>query len=254
MQALPEPIRVYLPDAVATLLDAQCAEMRTRQHVIDNMRDMIISMRHDLNDADISTPQRPVFSDVSSTCSDSVQSNCTVESGPDFTAFEEVASPPVCPLPSREGYNKGYFPWQAPPSHWDVPEQERFFHIRSSDVLRKLWRTYAAVNNLHAWTALNIPTHSTHNNSKTDLKSFLSESHTLFLHLSASDNEYAYRAMTGGWEQFVEKSLKVAWCVGTNPVTTPPGTTFLRDSPVCTAFGAACLSRDELLAATVRSG
>ena len=152
MQALPEAIRVYLPDAVATILDAQSAEMQTRQHVIDNMRGMIISMCHDLNDADISTPQRPVFSDVSSTSSDSVQSNCTVESGPAFAAFAEVASPPVCPLPSREGYDKGYFPWQAPPSHWDVPEQERFFHMRSSDVLRRLWRTYVAVNNLHART------------------------------------------------------------------------------------------------------
>ena len=236
MQALLEAIRVYLPDAVATVLDAQWAEMQTRLHVINNMRDMIISMHHDLNDADISTPQRPVFSDVSSTCSDSVQSNCIVESGPDFTALEEVASPPVRPLPSREGYNKGYFPWQAPPSHWDVPEQERFLHIRLSDVLRKLWRTYPAVNNLHAWTALNIPTNYTHQNPRTDVKSFLSESHALFLHLSASDNEYACRAMTAGWEEFSETSLRVAWCVGTNPVTTPPGTTFVRDSPVSTAF------------------
>ena len=202
MQALPEANRVYLPDAVATFLDAQWAKVQTRQHAIDNMRDMIFSMRHDLNDADISTPQRPVFSDVSSTCSDSVQSNCTVKSGPDFTAFEGVAGPPVCPLPSREGYKKGCFPWQARPSDWDVPEQDHFFHIRSSDMLRKLWSTYAAVNNLHAWTALNIPTHCTHNNSKTDLKSFLSESHALFLHLSASNNEYAYRAMIGGWEEF----------------------------------------------------
>ena len=76
----------------------------------------------------------------------------------------------------------------------------------------------------------------------------------MVLHLSASDNEYTYRAMTGGWEELFEKSLKVAWCVGTNRVTTPPGTTFLRHSPVCTALGAACLSRDELLAATVQSG
>ena len=135
-----------------------------------------------------------------------------------------------------------------------MPEQEPFFHIRSSDVLRKLWRTYAAVNNLHAWTALNIPTNCIHKNSGTDLKSLWSESDALFLHLSASDNEYAYRALTGGWEDFFEKSLKVAWCIGTNPVITPPGTTFLRDSPVCTVFGAACLSRQELLAATVRSG
>ena len=247
-------IRVYVPDAVATILDAQWAEMQTRQHVINNIRDMIIPMRHDLNDADISTPQRPVFSDVSSTCSDSVQSNSTVESGPDFTAFEEVASPPVCPLPSREGYNKGYFPWQAPPSHWDVPEQKVFFHIRPSDVLRKLWRTYAAVNNLHAWTALNIATNCTHKNPRTDSKSFLTESHALFLHLSASDNEYTYRALTGGWEESFEKSPKVAWCVGTNQVTTPSGTTSFRDCLVCTVFGAACLSRDELLAATVQSG
>ena len=99
---------------------------------------------------------------------------------------------------------------------------------------------------------LHIPTNYTH--TRTDLKSFLSESHALFLHLSVSDNEYAYRAMTGGWEEFFENALKAAWCVGTNPVTTPPGTTFLRDSPVCTTFGAACLSRDEPLAATVQSG
>ena len=105
---------MYLPDAVATILDAQWVEMQTRQHVIDNMRDMNISMCHDLNDADISTTQRHVFSNVSSTCSDSVQSNCTVESVPDFTAVPEVASPPECPLPSWKGYNKGYFPWQAP--------------------------------------------------------------------------------------------------------------------------------------------
>ena len=130
-----------------------------------------------------------------------MQSNCTVESGPDFIAFEEVASPPVCPLPSRVAYDKGYFPWQAPRSHWDVPERECFLHIRSSDVLRKLWRTYAAVNNLHALT-INIPTNYTHKKLRSFLKSFLSESHALFLHLSASDNEYAYRAMTGGWEEF----------------------------------------------------
>ena len=105
-----------------------------------------------------------------------------------------------------------------------------------------------------SWTALKIPTNYTLKNLRTDLKSFASESHALFLHLSASDNEYAYRAMTGRWEEFFEKSLKVAWCVGTNPVTTPSGTTFLRDFPVCTAFGAACSSRDELLAATVQSG
>ena len=67
MQALPEAIPVYLPDAVATILNAQWAEMQTRQHAIDNMRDMVISMRHDLDDADISTPQRPVLSDMSST-------------------------------------------------------------------------------------------------------------------------------------------------------------------------------------------
>ena len=60
--------------------------------------------------------------------------------------------------------------------------------------------------------------------------------------------------LTGGWKDLFEKSLQVAWCVGTNSVTTPPRTNFLRDSAVCTAFGAACLSRDELLAATVRSG
>ena len=167
--------------------------MQTCQHVINNMRDMIISMCHDPNDANVSTPQRSAFSDVSSTCSDSLQSNCTLEPGPDLTAIQEVASPLVCLLPSQEGYNKGYFPWQAPRSHWDVPKQESFFHIRSSDVLRKLWRAYAAVNNLHAWTALNIPTEYTHNGPRPDLKSVLSESHALFLHLSASDNEYAYR-------------------------------------------------------------
>ena len=83
MQALPEAIRVYLPDAVATTLNAQWAAMQTRQQVIDNMRDMIFSMHQNLRDADISTPQRPVFSDDSSTFSDFVQSNCTVESGPD---------------------------------------------------------------------------------------------------------------------------------------------------------------------------
>ena len=49
-------------------------------------------------------------------------------------------------------------------------------------------------------------------------------------------------------------SLKVARCVGTNPVTTSSETTFSRDSPMCTVFGAACLSRNELLAATMRSG
>ena len=103
-----------------------------------------------------------------------------------------------------------------------MPEQERFFHIRSSDVFRKLWRTYAAVNDLHAWTALIISTNYTHKKLRTDLKSFLSESHALFLHLSASDNEYAYRAETGGWQEIFEKSLKVAWCVGRNPVTRPP--------------------------------
>ena len=108
------------------------------------------------------------------------------------------------------------------------------------------------MNNLHAWTALNIPTDCTHKNLRTDLKSFLSESHALFLHLSVSDNEYAYRALTGWGQEPFEKS--VAWCVGTNPVPTPPETTFLRDSPVCTAFGAECLSRDQLLATTVRSG
>ena len=135
-----------------------------------------------------------------------------------------------------------------------MPEEEGFFHIGSSDVLRKLWRTYAAVKHLHAWTALNIPTNYTHKNPETDWKSFSSESHALFLHLSASDNEYPYRAMTGRWDEFFATSLKVAWCVGTNPVTTPPGTTFFEDFPVCTAFGAECLSRDELLAATVQSG
>ena len=57
-----------------------------------------------------------------------------------------------------------------------------------------------------------------------------------------------------GGKNFFETLLKVAWCVGTNPVTTPPGTTLLRDSPVCTAIGAVCLSRDKLLAATVQSG
>ena len=191
---------------------------------------------------------------MSSTCSDSLQSNCTVGLGPDFIAFEEVASPHVCPLTSEEGYKKGYFPWQAPPSRWDAPEQEPSFHIRSSDVLRKLWRTYPVVNNLHAWTARNIPTNYTHKNPRTQLKSFLSESHALFLHLSASDNEYTYRAMTGRWEEFFVTSLRFAWCLCTNPFTTPPGTTFLPDSPVCTAFGAACLSRHELLAATVQSG
>ena len=141
-----------------------------------------------------------------------------------------------------------------PPSQLDVPEQEGFFHIRASHVLQKRWRTYAVVNDLHVWTALNIQANYTHKNSKTDLKSFLSESHTLFLHLSASDNENSYRAMTAGREAFFEKSLKDAWWVGTNPATTPPGSTFLRDSPVCTAFGGTCLSRNELLAAKVESG
>ena len=251
MQALLEAIRVYLRDAEATLFDAQWAEMRTRQHVIDNMRDLIFSMRHDLTDADISSPQRAVFSDMSSTCSDSVQSNCSVESGPNFTAFEGIASKPVCRLPGLKGYNRGYFPWQAAPSNWDRPEQERFLHLCPSALLRKLGRNYAAVHKLHAWIALNIPTHNTHDNAKSDLKFFLNESHAFFLHLSASDNEYPYRSMTGGWQEFFSKSLRDAWCVGTNPVGTPPGTPFLRDSPVCTAFRAACLSREELLEATV---
>ena len=71
-----------------------------------------------------------------------VQTSCSLTAlwsrDPISLPLKKVRAHLCAPYLVAKGIIKDIFPWQAPPPHWDVPEQERFFHIRSSDVLRKL--------------------------------------------------------------------------------------------------------------------
>ena len=100
------------------------------------------------------------------------------------------------------------------------------------------WHTYAVVNHLHPWTTLNTNTHH-------DLQLFLAESRALFIHLAAwlLHMSPVIKPSQGAGKTFspIHSTLH-----GPNPIATPPGSSFLRESPTCVSFGDACLSCEEL--------
>ena len=115
-----------------------------------------------------------------------------------------------------------------------------FFHIRKNAVLQKLCGSYAAVNNIHAWTGVDPSV-------GTNVHTFLVEARSLFLALHANAGNYTSKALPGGWEDFLVSTLNVAWCVGTNAITTLPGTAFLKQHTAKSSFGSASLQREDAL-------
>ena len=153
--------------------------MQQQRHVIASMATAITSLRLELDGADINTPQRPTFSDLSDSSSVASRDEPFAPDDDEYRVFRDnIMCVPLCPLPTRHAYDKMGFPWHNPLPTWSLDEQDDFFHIRKNAVLRKLWRSYAAVNNIHAGTGVNPSV-------GTDLRTFLFEARSLLLDLHA---------------------------------------------------------------------
>ena len=197
MSRLPTELRQHLTGDIAELLDAQWNEMQQRRHVIASMATAITSLRLELDRADINTPERPTFSDLSDSSSIASRDEPFASDDDEYRVFRDNIMPvPLCPLPTRQAYDKTAFPWHSPLPTWSLDEQDDFFHVRKNAVLRKLWRSYAAVNNIYAWTGVNPSV-------GTDLRTFLVEARSLFLDLHANAGDYTYTALPGGWGIFL---------------------------------------------------
>ena len=128
MSGLPTELRQYLTKDIAELLDAQWNEMQQRRHVIASMATAITSLRLELDRADINTPERPTFSDLSDSSSIASRDEPFASDDDEYRVFRDNIMPvPLCPLPTRQAYDKTAFPWHSPLPTWSLDEQDDFF-------------------------------------------------------------------------------------------------------------------------------
>ena len=116
MSGLPTELRQYLTRDIVELLDAQWNEMQQRRHVIASMATAFTSLRMELDRADINTPERPTFPDLSDSSSVASRDEPSASNDDEYGVFcDNILSVPLCPLLTRRAYEKNSLLVAQPP-------------------------------------------------------------------------------------------------------------------------------------------